>query len=105
MIRRYSPLKPSRGTTWPTETREAILARDRGCIGPRLGFPGPCFGAIEIDHVRASHGMGMKSDSVEGNGVSLCSSHHRLRTENGRVYRPLLIAYLAAYLEGRPVVR
>ena len=103
-LRRYKPLKQSSGTTWPVPTREAILARDKGCVGPRLGFPGECFGALELDHVRASHGIGMKSDSVESNGVALCSNHHRMKTLEGRVYRPLLIAYLAERAERSAVI-
>lgn len=96
MLRRYSPMKQSAGTKIPAGIREWVRARDGGmCIGPRIGMPGDCFGSIELDHVRASHGMGMKSESTPGNLVVLCGEHHRLRTENGREWRLVLLMYLA----------
>jgi hypothetical protein len=55
---------------------------------------GECFGQLELDHVRASHGIGMKSASTTENLVTLCSTHHREKTEHGRGWRPVLIAYL-----------
>jgi 5-methylcytosine-specific restriction endonuclease McrA len=92
-VRRYSALKPSRGTVIPGHVRLAVLDRDRGCVG--FGrFPVECAGPLELDHVRASHGMGMKSDTTPGNLVALCGSCHRYKTENGRAARPLLLAYL-----------
>ncbi len=96
-MRRYVPLKPSHGTTWPTAESNAIFARDRGmCVGPVAGFAGECFGGIERDHVRASHGIGMKSESTRQNGVLLCSVHHAWKTVHGREARPLLLDYLAS---------
>jgi hypothetical protein len=71
-----------------------VLARDHGCVGPRIGLDGPCLGAIELDHIRASHAMGKKSETAEHNLVSLCGRHHLVRTENGRWIRPLLVAYV-----------
>jgi hypothetical protein len=94
-MRRFTPLKPSRGTTWPEDEARVIKYRDGSCVGPRVGFPGDCFGyPLEIDHVRASHGMGMKSESTRSNGVLLCGNHHRWKTEHGREARPLLLTYL-----------
>ena len=87
-------MKPSRGTTWPAAESQAIHARDGYCVGPRSGFVGACYGANERDHVRASHGMGMKSESTRYNGVLLCSVHHAWKTVHGREARPLLVAYL-----------
>jgi hypothetical protein len=61
---------------------------------------GECAGAISLDHVRASHGMGMKSATTRSNLVSLCSGmgevygHHRLKTEHGRTWRPILLQYI-----------
>lgn len=97
MIRRYSPIKPSRGTTWPPAVRQAIHARDGSCVGPRVFtlLEERCSGSLEIDHVRASGGIGLKSRSTVDNGVLLCGRCHRLKTENGKVWRPLLLAYLA----------
>ncbi len=93
-LRRYQPMKPSLGTVIPDAIRRNVVLRDAGCVGPRAGLPGPCSGGIELDHVRASHGMGMKSETSEGNLVSLCGSHHRYKTSFGREARPLLLAYL-----------
>ena len=98
MIRRYSTPKPSRGTTWPTAESDAIVDRDRGrCVGPAAGFVGDCYGGVERDHVRASHGMGMKSESTRQNGVLLCSVHHAWKTVHGREGRALLLDYLAQF--------
>ena len=93
-MRRYSPLAPSRGTVIPAELRLQVYRRDQGCVGPRVGMAGDCYGRLELDHVRASHGMGLKSRTSEDNLVAVCSEHHRIRTEHGRTWRPLLLAYL-----------
>lgn len=94
MIRRYSPIKPSRGTELTPKLRAAVLSRDLGCVGPLVGMPGDCFSPWEVDHVRASHAMGMKSPSDLGNLVVLCGHHHRLKTEHGREWRPVLLDYI-----------
>lgn len=89
-----STLKPSRGTLWPPEVARAIHQRDGYCVGPRVGMPFPCEGPAEKDHIRAG-GMGIKSASTVSNGVLLCSNvHHPLKTRQGRVWRPVLIAYV-----------
>jgi hypothetical protein len=95
-MRRYSPMKPSRGTRWPAEVRGVIEDRDGSgiCVGRAVGFPVECAGSLDLDHVRASHGMGMKSRSTVDNGVHLCGACHRWKTEHGREARPLLLAYL-----------
>ena len=93
-LRRYSPLKESRGTVIPPKIRAAVYFRDRGCMGPRAGLPGDCAGSLELDHVRASHAISMKSESTLDNLVQLCGVHHRWKTENGRKARPLLLDYL-----------
>jgi hypothetical protein len=94
-LRRYTSLKPSRGTTWPQDESDAIYDRDRNhCVAPAAGFTGDCWGSLERDHVRASHGIGMKSESTRYNGVLLCSVHHAWKTVHGREARPLLLAYL-----------
>ena len=100
-LRRYAPPKPSRGTTWPQAESDAIWQRDGSCVGPRAGFLGDCYGALERDHVRASHGIGMKSESTRYNGVLLCSVHHAWKTVHGREARPLLLAYLARFYGDR----
>lgn len=101
LLRRYSPLRnktpmrPSRGTVIASHVRNYVKARDNGhCIGKLLGFPGECWGALELDHVRPSGGLGMKSESTARNLASMCSVHHRYRTEHGKLTRPAVLAYL-----------
>lgn len=96
-LRTYAPMKQSRGTVVPPETRIVVIQRDQGCVGPDVGMPGDCAGSLELDHVRASHGMGMKSETTAGNLVTLCGAHHRTKTNAGRTWRPVL----TTYLEGR----
>lgn len=94
-LRRYQPIAKSRGTVIPADVRRAVVARDLGmCIGQVVGMDHICYGQIELDHVRASGGIGMKSRSTPDNLVSLCPQAHRLKTLNGRKYRPLLLAYI-----------
>lgn len=95
-LRRYVSIKPSRGTVIPSKVRDEVKARDRGCVGPRVGMPGECFGGLEIDHVRASGGIGMKSPSEAWNLTVLCAAHHRYRTDHGREWRPKLLDYIAS---------
>lgn len=95
-LRRYAPIKPSRGTQWPGEVRAAIYLRDGWCVGPRAGFAGECAGSLEVDHIRASGAIGMKSRSALDNGAILCSEHHRWKTEHGREARPMLLDYVAS---------
>lgn len=91
------------------ELRNYVLARDAGCVMPRLDFaPRPadnippdeilplpfCDGRIEIDHVD-NGGIGKRGPSTPANLVSLCGPHHRFKTENSRLMRSLLRAYLA----------
>ena len=95
-LRRYAPMKQSRGTVIPTAMKLRVFRRDNGCVGfGRL--PGDCIGGLEPDHVRASHGIGIKSVTCDCNLASLCSSHHRYKTEHGREVRPILLDYLARF--------
>ena len=86
-MRRYVPIKGSRGTVIPPMLRLEVFARDDGCVGRLVGFPEPCGSPLEIDHVRASHGVGMKSRTEADNLVALCGSCHRWKTEHGREAR------------------
>lgn len=95
-MRRYQPLRQSIGTVIPLAVRHAVMARDKGCVGPRIGMESACSGGLELDHIQASHGMGMKTPSTENNLATLCNWHHRVRTEAGRFWRPKLLAYLSA---------
>ena len=97
MLRRYAPMKQSTGTRIPDDVRAFVTNRDRLCVGYVIGMPGECAGSYELDHVRASGGLGMKSRSTADNLVRLCGVHHRAKTENGRAWRPRLIDYI----EGR----
>ena len=105
MLRRYTPLKPSRGTEWPPRVRRAIWARDGGCVGFQIDdWPVLVHkGAHELDHVRASHATGRKSDSTVANGVVLCGACHRWKTEHGREARPQLLEWIAAHPVAEPV--
>lgn len=96
MLRRRTPLKPSRGTTWPPAVRRVIEARDNHrCVGAAVGFPIECHGTpVELDHVRASGAVGKKSRSTVDNGVLLDPWCHEWKTNHGREARPLLIAWI-----------
>lgn len=72
----------------------AVRARDdHRCVGQALGFPGACYGRIELDHVHP-RGFGLRGASTPDNLVSLCQLHHRWKTENGREARAKLDDYL-----------
>lgn len=96
-MRRYVSIKPSKGTTIPPNIRLAVYLRDKACVGPAVGMITSCAGSVELDHVRASHGMGMKSETSVENLVVLCSLHHRMKTADGRKWRPALLDYLGRY--------
>ncbi len=91
-------MKTYPGTRIPPVVRAKVLARDLGCVAVRAGFTDHrCFGGWELDHVRASGGLGMKSPSEPSNLVTLCALAHREKTENGRIWRPKLLDYLAKW--------
>jgi hypothetical protein len=106
MIRRYTPLAPSRGTQWPSEVRAAILERDdHHCVCVRAGFPLDVIAAcpqypVELDHIRASGALGRKSRSTVDNGACLSNPCHRWKGEHGREARPLLLDYVARVSAG-----
>jgi 5-methylcytosine-specific restriction endonuclease McrA len=95
MLRRYVPMKQSRGTVIPADVRRAVLARDRTCVGQKVGMIHDCFGGLELDHVRASGAIGKKSESTSANLVALCATAHRVKTLEGRRWRPVFLDYLA----------
>lgn len=68
--------------------------RDGRCAMAKIRADHVCDGPSEIDHVRASGGLGLRSPSTRENTVRLCRHGHRLKTEWGRVWRPLLTAYI-----------
>lgn len=98
-LRRYAPMKASSGTTWPPDVRAEIGRLDgHRCVCARAGFPleviARCGGSLEIDHVRASGGIQMKSRSTVDNGATLSSFCHRWKTEHGKEARPLLLDWI-----------
>jgi 5-methylcytosine-specific restriction endonuclease McrA len=98
MLRRY-PTRHRRGDfrapdPVPPGVRAQVRARDRVCVFTRLGIPHDCFGQLELDHVRASGGLGLRSRSTADNLVVLCPSAHRLKTLEGRRWRPVLLAWI-----------
>jgi 5-methylcytosine-specific restriction endonuclease McrA len=80
----------------PPSVRAHVRERDRGCVFTRLGIPHPCLGALELDHVRASGGLGLRSRSTPDNLVLLCPAAHRAKTLDGRRWRPVLLAWIEA---------
>lgn len=100
-LKSKSRLKPSAGTAVPPSLKNYVKARDRGCVGPRLHFPGKCWGPLDPDHVRPSGGVGMKSPTEKWNLACLCRGHHDWKTEHPAEARPPLIAYLEM-VEGPP---
>jgi hypothetical protein len=99
MIRRYSPMKASAGTRWPDDVRRDAERLDgHRCVCERAGFPAEvvarCGGDLQLDHVRASHGIGMKSESTVANAATLSAFCHAWKTEHGRQARPLLLDYI-----------
>jgi hypothetical protein len=48
---------------------------------------------MELDHVNGS-GLGKRGPSIAENLVLLCGLHHRMKTEQSRVWRPKLNEYL-----------
>jgi 5-methylcytosine-specific restriction endonuclease McrA len=95
--------KVKRDTDAERAEKNYVRARDNGCVALRaLAMVHPrlrqeymiCQGPLDVDHVRASGGLGMKSPTVRSNLVVLCRHHHNAKTDWGKTWRPLLIAYL-----------
>jgi 5-methylcytosine-specific restriction endonuclease McrA len=98
MLRRY-PVRPrasggNRPDPIPGAVRDEVRARDRGCVFGRLGIAHDCFGRLELDHVRASGGLGIRSRSTPDNLVLLCPAAHLEKTLRGRRWRPVLLAWI-----------
>ena len=95
--------KVKRDTDAELAEKRYVRNRDKDCVAERAvltklsvvdGYSLVCDGPLDVDHVRASGGLGMKSPTVRSNLVVLCRWHHSLKTEYGKVWRPLLLAYL-----------
>jgi len=78
----------------PPAVRAHVKARDRICVFARIGIPHECFGRLELDHVRASGGLGLRSRSTPDNLVLLCPWAHHIKTLEGRRWRPVLLAWI-----------
>jgi hypothetical protein len=78
----------------PPAVRAHVRERDRDCVFSRLGVPHNCFGRLELDHVRASGGLGLRSRSTPDNLVLLCPWAHRMKTLQGRRWRPVLLGWI-----------
>lgn len=81
-------------TRIPDKMRHYVKHRDAGCIAYLFMGRMDCGGPYDEDHVRASGGLGLKSVTCPCNLVVLCRRHHREKTENGKTWRPRLLAYL-----------
>jgi hypothetical protein len=104
---RRSPPRVKRDTPQEAAEKAYVRQRDRGCVAHRaltlagmteIAAMSVCFGPIDVDHVRASGGLGMKSPTHRTNLASLCRHHHDAKTQFGKTWRPLLLEYLA-YVE------
>jgi 5-methylcytosine-specific restriction endonuclease McrA len=98
MLRRY-PTRHRRGDPRSPDpvapgVRAQVRTRDRGCVFTWLGIPHDCFGQLELDHVRASGGLGLRSRSTLDNLVLLCPVAHRMKTLEGRRWRPVLLTWI-----------
>jgi hypothetical protein len=85
-VKRRDPVTP--------DVAAFVLRRDGGCVGPVVGMPGLCSWRIELDHIDGG-GLGRRGPSTPDNLVSLCSGHHRYKTEHARVARPILREHVA----------
>lgn len=94
------PPKVKRDTLDEANEKRYVRSRDKGCVAGRAYGFGPassgmgCQGRLDVDHVRASGGLGLKSETHRRNMVVLCRHHHDAKTQYGKTWRPLLIAYL-----------
>lgn len=57
--------------------RSAVLARDAGCVAPRLDRSVDlCAGRLTLDHVKDQPMMGKRAPSDAAHLVTLCWHHH-----------------------------
>ena len=91
--RRGRPARPPADPI-PADVRAYVRERDGGCVFSRLGIEHDCYGQLELDHVRSSGGLGLRSPSTPDNLVVLCPTAHFAKTLNGRRWRPVLIEWI-----------
>ncbi len=94
-MRRKDPVTP--------ELRLAVLARDGGCVAPRLGGSFmDCGGRLQLEHVKSEHRMGLRAPSDMAHLVTLCDQHTEPGMRAGRSWnlnaqnRERMREYLAA---------
>jgi 5-methylcytosine-specific restriction endonuclease McrA len=93
-------MKQSRGTVIPPSIRRIVLARDGWkCVVRLVGVTHECLPGLELDHVRSSGALGRKSRTTVDNLVTTCPEGHRIKTENGRAVRPLLVAWIEQHAD------
>ena len=75
----------------PDDVRAHVIERDGGCLGPRIGMPNPCNGAVQLDHI-ITDGFGIKCPPKPRLLASLCGlEHHPRKTNEARKWRPKLL--------------
>lgn len=53
-----------------------VLARDNGCVAPRLGGTAmDCFGRDRLEHVKSEPRMAKRAESDAAHLVTLCDGH------------------------------
>lgn len=63
-----------------SSVRLAVLARDNGCVAPRLGGSFlDCFGRLTLAHVKSEPRMGVRAPSDMAHLAAVCEGH----SENG----------------------
>jgi hypothetical protein len=79
----------------------AVLARDRGCVAPRLGGSiMDCWGRPRIEHVKTAPRMGVRAEPRLDRLVTLCEGHTEAGMRAGFVWctnaenRALMRTYL-----------
>lgn len=53
-----------------------LLARDGGCLAPRLGAADPCSGRLTIEHVKFESMTGKRAPSDKFHTLILCLGHN-----------------------------
>jgi hypothetical protein len=94
MWRRWGRPARSWGDPIPADVRAYVRERDGSCVFTQLAIPHECFGQLELDHVRSSGGLGLRSPSTADNLVVLCPTAHFAKTLNGRRCRPVLLEWI-----------
>jgi hypothetical protein len=74
-------------STVTPELREAVFARDEGCVAPRLGGSSlDCWGRNRIEHVKAEPRMGVRAEARLERLVTICEGHSEPGMRAGRVW-------------------